>query len=117
MDLRPVGCLRWGFWYWRLDAFRPYWFRIGLCPRFAGTGKKLCLWDILGRLVGFHLMFLLHRRYGNETDLIGIGAISSVEYARQLFPDPGESDEEINKLTNAMVPGMFISMHQVQVPS
>ncbi|EIT73412.1 Na+/H+ antiporter [Aspergillus oryzae 100-8] len=36
---------------------------------------------------------------------IGIGAISYVEYARRLFPDSGESDNEINNLTAAMIPG------------
>ncbi|OOO10695.1 sodium/hydrogen exchanger [Aspergillus oryzae] len=35
---------------------------------------------------------------------IGIGAISYVEYARRLFPDSGESDNEINNLTAAMIP-------------
>ncbi|CAG8423876.1 unnamed protein product [Penicillium salamii] len=39
---------------------------------------------------------------------IGIGAISYVEYARRLLPDPGESDQEINNLTAAMVPGVYL---------
>ncbi|KUL90879.1 hypothetical protein ZTR_00942 [Talaromyces verruculosus] len=53
---------------------------------------------------------------------IGIGAISSVEYARQLFPDPGESDEEINNLTSAMIPVVYwlvlfsIIIHGLSVP-
>lgn len=38
--------------------------------------------------------------------MIGVGAISYVEYARRLLPDPGESDAEINHLTAAMIPGM-----------
>ncbi|CAG8005660.1 unnamed protein product [Penicillium salamii] len=40
---------------------------------------------------------------------IGIGAISYVEYARRLLPDPGQSDEEINNLTAAMVPGVVLA--------
>ncbi|EEA28262.1 plasma membrane antiporter, putative [Talaromyces marneffei ATCC 18224] len=53
---------------------------------------------------------------------IGIGAISSVEYARQLFPDPGESDEEINNLTSSMIPVVYwlvffsIIIHGLSVP-
>lgn len=39
-------------------------------------------------------------------DDVGIGAISYVEYARRLFPGPGESDNEINRLTAVMRPGM-----------
>lgn len=35
-----------------------------------------------------------------------MGAVSYVEYARRLLPDPGESDQEINNLTAAMIPGM-----------
>lgn len=35
----------------------------------------------------------------------GIGAISYVEYARRLFPEPGKSDREINNLTAVMIPG------------
>ncbi|KAL3437332.1 Sodium/hydrogen exchanger family-domain-containing protein [Aspergillus tetrazonus] len=42
---------------------------------------------------------------------IGVGAIAYVEYARRLFPDPGESDEEINRLTAAMRP-----VHGLSVP-
>ncbi|CBF85828.1 hypothetical protein AN1920.2 [Aspergillus nidulans FGSC A4] len=42
---------------------------------------------------------------------IGVGAIAYVEYARRLFPDPGESDEEINSLTAAMRP-----VHGLSVP-
>lgn len=38
-------------------------------------------------------------------DKVGIGAISYVEYARRLFPGPGESDHEINNLTAVMRPG------------
>lgn len=37
--------------------------------------------------------------------MAGIGAISYVEYARRLLPDPGESDAEINTLTSTMIPG------------
>ncbi|OJJ45467.1 hypothetical protein ASPZODRAFT_134125 [Penicilliopsis zonata CBS 506.65] len=53
---------------------------------------------------------------------IGIGAISYVEYARRLFPDPGESDVEINNLTGAMIPVVYwlvlfsIIVHGVSVP-
>lgn len=39
--------------------------------------------------------------------VLGVGAISYVEYARRLLPDPGESDTEINNLTAAMIPGMI----------
>ncbi|KAL4764128.1 putative plasma membrane antiporter [Aspergillus foveolatus] len=42
---------------------------------------------------------------------IGVGAIAYVEYARRLFPDPGGSDEEINRLTAAMRP-----VHGLSVP-
>jgi hypothetical protein len=38
----------------------------------------------------------------------GIGAISYVEYARHLFPEPGKSDREINNLTAVMVPGEYL---------
>ncbi|KAL4753872.1 hypothetical protein BDW72DRAFT_201108 [Aspergillus terricola var. indicus] len=44
-------------------------------------------------------------------DPIGVGAIAYVEYARRLFPDPGESDGEINRLTAAMRP-----VHGLSVP-
>lgn len=46
-----------------------------------------------------------------------MGAISYVEYARRLLPDPGESDTEINNLTAAMIPGMisFYSMKNEDV--
>lgn len=37
--------------------------------------------------------------------VLGLGAISYVEYARRLLPDPGESDKEINNLTATMIPG------------
>lgn len=38
-------------------------------------------------------------------NLVGVGAICYVEYARRLLPDPGQSDSEINRLTAAMIPG------------
>lgn len=38
------------------------------------------------------------------TNLLGVGSIAYVEYARRLFPED-ESDREINALTNAMRPG------------
>lgn len=53
---------------------------------------------------------------------IGVGAIAYVEYARRLFPDPGESDEEINSLTAAMRPVVYwlvlvsIIVHGLSVP-
>ncbi|KAJ5772769.1 Cation/H+ exchanger [Penicillium paradoxum] len=53
---------------------------------------------------------------------IGIGAISYVEYARRLLPDPGESDAEINTLTTAMIPVVYwlvffsIVIHGLSVP-
>ncbi|KAK6838506.1 hypothetical protein RU639_000792 [Aspergillus parasiticus] len=53
---------------------------------------------------------------------IGIGAISYVEYARRLFPEPGESDDEINNLTAAMTPVVYwlvlfsILVHGLSVP-
>ncbi|KAB8274421.1 Sodium/hydrogen exchanger family-domain-containing protein [Aspergillus minisclerotigenes] len=53
---------------------------------------------------------------------IGIGAISYVEYARRLFPDSGESDNEINNLTAAMIPVVYwlvlfsILVHGLSVP-
>lgn len=39
--------------------------------------------------------------------VLGVGAISYVEYARRLLPGPGESDTEINNLTAAMIPGII----------
>lgn len=59
---------------------------------------------------------------GNPTDLTGVGAISYVEYARRLLPDPGESDEEVNHLTAAMVPVVYwlvffsIVVHGLSIP-
>ncbi|EYE95149.1 putative plasma membrane antiporter [Aspergillus ruber CBS 135680] len=53
---------------------------------------------------------------------IGIGAISYVEYARRLFPGPGESDHEINNLTAVMRPVVYwlvlfsIIVHGLSVP-
>ncbi|KAE8375002.1 Sodium/hydrogen exchanger family-domain-containing protein [Aspergillus bertholletiae] len=53
---------------------------------------------------------------------IGIGAISYVEYARRLFPRPGESDSEINTLTATMTPVVYwlvlfsILVHGLSVP-
>ncbi|KAE8392183.1 plasma membrane antiporter [Aspergillus alliaceus] len=53
---------------------------------------------------------------------IGIGAISYVEYARRLFPGPGQSDSEINRLTTAMKPVVYwlvlfsIIVHGLSVP-
>ncbi|KAL4943658.1 hypothetical protein BDV06DRAFT_131702 [Aspergillus oleicola] len=53
---------------------------------------------------------------------IGVGAISYVEYARRLFPDPGESDREINNLTATMRPVVYwlvlfsIVVHGLSVP-
>ncbi|RAH79298.1 sodium ion/proton exchanger [Aspergillus japonicus CBS 114.51] len=54
---------------------------------------------------------------------IGIGAIAYVEYARRLFPSPGESDTEINNLTAAMIPVVYwlvlfsIVVHGLSVPA
>lgn len=39
----------------------------------------------------------------------GVGAISYVEYARRILPDPGASDAEINHLTASMIPGKYFS--------
>ncbi|KAL1966991.1 hypothetical protein VTN77DRAFT_3735 [Rasamsonia byssochlamydoides] len=53
---------------------------------------------------------------------IGIGAISYVEYARHLFPEPGKSDREINNLTAVMIPVVYwlvffsIIVHGLSVP-
>ncbi|KAJ5159262.1 Cation/H+ exchanger [Penicillium coprophilum] len=53
---------------------------------------------------------------------IGVGAISYVEYARRLLPDPGESDTEINNLTAAMIPVVYwlvffsIVIHGLSIP-
>ncbi|OGE49010.1 hypothetical protein PENARI_c024G06082 [Penicillium arizonense] len=53
---------------------------------------------------------------------IGIGAISYVEYARRLLPDPGESDAEINTLTSTMIPVVYwlvffsIVIHGLSIP-
>ncbi|KAJ5827833.1 Cation/H+ exchanger [Penicillium robsamsonii] len=53
---------------------------------------------------------------------IGVGAISYVEYARRLLPDPGESDTEINNLTAAMIPVVYwlvffsIVIHSLSIP-
>ncbi|KKK14834.1 hypothetical protein ARAM_004922 [Aspergillus rambellii] len=53
---------------------------------------------------------------------IGVGAIAYVEYARRLFPDRGESDREINQLTDAMIPVVYwlvlfsIIIHGLSVP-
>ncbi|KAF7713423.1 Uncharacterized protein PECH_001567 [Penicillium ucsense] len=54
---------------------------------------------------------------------IGIGAIAYVEYARELLPDAGESDAEINFLTAAMIPVVYwlvffsIVVHGLSVPT
>ncbi|GKZ97030.1 hypothetical protein AnigIFM59636_011780 [Aspergillus niger] len=54
---------------------------------------------------------------------IGIGAVSYVEYTRRLFPPPGQSDEEINSMTAAMVPVVYwlvlfsIVVHGISVPA
>lgn len=51
-----------------------------------------------------------------------MGAISYVEYARRLLPDPDESDDEINHLTAAMIPVVYwlvffsIVVHGLSVP-
>jgi hypothetical protein len=37
----------------------------------------------------------------------GIGAVSYAEYARELFPNPGQSDKEIDDLTGTLIPGML----------
>lgn len=56
------------------------------------------------------------------TDLAGVGAISYVEYARRLLPDPGKSDDEVNYLTAAMVPVVYwlvffsIVVHGLSIP-
>lgn len=42
--------------------------------------------------------------------ILGVGAISYVEYARRLLPDPGHGDPEINNLTAAMIPGKNIHL-------
>ncbi|KAL5343801.1 Sodium/hydrogen exchanger family-domain-containing protein, partial [Aspergillus crustosus] len=53
---------------------------------------------------------------------IGVGAIAYVEYARRLFPNRGESDNEINNLTAAMRPVVYwlvlfsIIVHGLSVP-
>ncbi|KAJ5689822.1 Cation/H+ exchanger, partial [Penicillium macrosclerotiorum] len=53
---------------------------------------------------------------------IGVGAVSYVEYARRLLPDPGESDAEINHLTAAMIPVVYwlvffsIIVHGLSIP-
>ncbi|KAJ5768764.1 Cation/H+ exchanger [Penicillium odoratum] len=53
---------------------------------------------------------------------IGVGAISYVEYARRLLPDPGNSDGEINHLTSAMIPVVYwlvffsILIHGLSIP-
>ncbi|KAI2790377.1 hypothetical protein POX_d05888 [Penicillium oxalicum] len=53
---------------------------------------------------------------------IGIGAIAYVEYARELLPDAGASDAEINSLTAAMIPVVYwlvffsIVTHGLSVP-
>ncbi|KAJ5226588.1 Cation/H+ exchanger [Penicillium citrinum] len=53
---------------------------------------------------------------------IGLGAISYVEYARRLLPDPGESDKEINDLTRAIAPVVYwlvffsIIFHGLSIP-
>lgn len=58
----------------------------------------------------------------NLTDFPGVGAISYVEYARRLLPDPGESDAEVNHLTAAMVPVVYwlvffsIVVHGLSIP-
>jgi hypothetical protein len=55
-------------------------------------------------------------------DLTGVGAISYVEYARRLLPDPGDSDDEVNHLTAAMVPVVYwlvffsIVVHGLSIP-
>ncbi|KAL4887009.1 Sodium/hydrogen exchanger family-domain-containing protein [Aspergillus karnatakaensis] len=53
---------------------------------------------------------------------IGVGAIAYVEYARRLFPDRGQSDNEINSLTAAMRPVVYwlvlfsVIVHGLSVP-
>ncbi|KAH8705012.1 Sodium/hydrogen exchanger family-domain-containing protein [Talaromyces proteolyticus] len=53
---------------------------------------------------------------------IGIGSVCYVEYAKNLFPSPGQSDEEINNLTEVMVPVVYwlvffsIIVHGLSVP-
>ncbi|EKV11592.1 Plasma membrane antiporter, putative [Penicillium digitatum PHI26] len=53
---------------------------------------------------------------------LGVGAISYVEYARRLLPNPGESDPEINNLTAAMIPVVYwlvffsIVIHGLSIP-
>ncbi|KAJ9210101.1 hypothetical protein DTO166G4_8291 [Paecilomyces variotii] len=53
---------------------------------------------------------------------IGLGAISYAEYTSGLFPEPGESDREINNLTSAIVPVVYwlvffsIIVHGLSVP-
>ncbi|KAJ5533696.1 Cation/H+ exchanger [Penicillium frequentans] len=56
------------------------------------------------------------------TNLVGVGAICYVEYARRLLPDPGQSDSEINRLTAAMIPVVYwlvffsIVVHGLSIP-
>ncbi|KAJ5587990.1 Cation/H+ exchanger [Penicillium hispanicum] len=53
---------------------------------------------------------------------IGVGAISYVEYARRLLPEPGKSDDEINHLTASMIPVVYwlvffsVVVHGLSIP-
>ncbi|KNG86244.1 sodium ion/proton exchanger [Aspergillus nomiae NRRL 13137] len=97
-------------------------------PRLLGLG---CLILLLRRipaiLLGYRFMPAVCNDWTEALFMgyfgpIGIGAISYVEYARRLFPEPGESDNEINNLTAAMTPVVYwlvffsILVHGLSVP-
>ncbi|KAJ5248613.1 Cation/H+ exchanger [Penicillium chermesinum] len=82
------------------------------------------------RLITLGILILLFRRipavmlgYRFMPKVCRVGAISYVEYARRLLPDPGQSDAEINHLTAAMVPVVYwlvffsIVVHGLSIPA
>lgn len=68
----------------------------------------------LGYFGPIGLFYTGHFEMGLLTNA-GIGAVSYAEYARDLFPNPGQSDEEINNLTRAIIPGMFQHLVKLNV--
>ncbi|KAL4922259.1 hypothetical protein BDW62DRAFT_217217 [Aspergillus aurantiobrunneus] len=110
--------------------------------------KEFCMPDVTGitvpRLLGLGMLILVFRRipaimagyrfmpevcsswkealFMGHFGPIGVGAIAYVEYAGRLFPEPGDSDEEINNLTASMRPIVYrlvlfsIIVHGLSVP-
>ncbi|KAE8149846.1 putative plasma membrane antiporter [Aspergillus avenaceus] len=97
-------------------------------PRLFGLGFLVLIFRrIPGILLGYRFMPSVCSDWKEALFMgyfgpIGIGAISYVEYTRRLFPEPGESDTEINHLTAAMTPVVYwlvlfsILVHGLSVP-